>query len=579
MSVRGFSGDRTKPKRIVTFDLEWYPDTYKFRLGGIYDGEQYDWYETAEELLQALCVHKNRGAYIYSHFGGAADEQFLLDPWLRGDFTVEGTFSGGSMVFAKVQQKRDEGKKKHLWYFLDSYWTLRQALANIGASVGIRKTGEDYKCDVCAHPPNHACVFYAPMRVLRDYNMHDCKILHEAMTRFQDEIRELGGQMRATAASTALDLFRRVYLDGPIKTEEWVNDFADTAYVASRVEVIRPVCVGPAWFYDVNSSFPWSMTQPFPGNLMRTTKRWKDQELALVDATVSVPEQHIPPLGYRAKDGAIYHPTGQWRNAFTGVDLRALENAGGKVTKIHKTLLFEARTELAAYVYELYERRRKETDPFRRDVYKLLMNALYGKFGESCEKKHLKIDGGKITMSSFRKYVPHRWLPIGATITARSRQLLGKYLREAGDAYYCDTDSVVTKNPNIQTGDKLGELKREKTIEKGAIFYRPKLYKVDDKAVKAKGFSRLSNEGFDKLMAGETVEVTRMRRIREKIAEMVRNGDITAEGTVGVFDPLHPCDGSYTKKLSLDLRPKRSPNGPNETRPWTVAELQEAKRR
>ncbi len=568
MAIRPLEGEHA-PRKIVVFDLEWYPEDYSFRLGGVYDGERYDWYDSAEELLRALCSRRFRGCYIYSHFGGAADEQFLLKPWVQSNFKVEGSFSGGSMVFAKVSRGRN------VWYFLDSYWTLRRPLKEIGESVGVKKIGEEYKCaGSCAHSADKACIFYAPMPVLREYNMRDCVVLHLALTRLQDELRGLEGTLKATAASSALDLFRRQYLGESIKTHAWVNEFCDDAYIASRVEVIRPTLAAPAWVLDINSSFPWSMSQDTPGNLERSTKGWGGDELAVVDATVSVSgEEYLPALAYRARDGAVYHPTGTWRSRFTGVDLRALEETGGRIEKVHRTLLFERRQELAAYVGELYERRRKETDPFRREVYKLLMNSTYGKFGEACEKKTITIEGGTIVAANRIRYIPHRWLPIGAIVTARSRQLLGRYMREAGDVAYCDTDSIATQRGDMKTGDKLGELKREKEIKRGARFYRPKFYQIDDENIKAKGFTRLSAEQFDALIRGEPVEVKRMMRIREKIARMMRAGEIDGEGMVGWLDPLHPCDGSYTKKLSLDLRAKRASDGANDTRPWSVKEL------
>lgn len=566
--IRPFTGERKAPRRIVTFDCEWYPKTYEFRCASTFDGEQYEFYDNPTDLLQGLCSRSNRGAYVYSHFGGAADEQFLLQPWLRSEFRIDAVFSGGSMVFVKVTRDRD------CWYLLDSYWTLRRPLGDIARSIG-RKKLDDWKCPgACAHPASDKCIFYAPDRVVREYNLEDSVILWHAMSQFQDEMRELGAELKATAASNALDLFRRVYLDGSVKTVGWVNELGRGAYIASRVEVFRPEIQGPAWSYDVNSSFPWSMTQPTPGNLERTTKDWSGDDLALVKARVEVPEQYVPPLAYRRlKDGAIYHPTGSWLGWFTGVDLRALLETGGRIVKLFKTLLFERRDELAAYVYELYERRKKETDPFRRDLYKLLMNGLYGKFGESPEKRTLVIEGGRFTLTRAEKYVPHRWLPIGATITARSRQLLGKYLRMAGHVAYADTDSVFTNNPDMPTGTELGELKREKEIRTRAVFFRPKFYQLDGEGVKAKGFTRLSPDQFDGLMRGEPVEVVRMQRVREKLFQMIRSGAIDADGFVLQEHALHPCDGSYVKQLNATLRPKRAPDGESNTRPWTVEEL------
>jgi hypothetical protein len=582
-----------KDRQIVVYDLEWYPDTYKLRLAGLYDGDRYQAFTSIGELLDAMMVEEYRGAYIYAHAGGLADAQFLLQEIVqsRHEISVDGSFCGSSAVMLRLQDS-----SKHRWTLVDSLWTLRSPLRRIGLSIGLHKGG-DWTCDAsspgtlgegddphvkpirsCGHIEGH-CVYYAPLSILTEYNRRDCEVLWTALSRLQSELQDLGGELGPTAASCALRLFQRQYLKQEIPTSDGINEASRKAYQASRVEKFASYA-GDAYgypgvkFFDINSSFPASMQLPTPGRALGRERRWLEgDDLALVRAKVTVPAgTYVPPLPYRAGDAHVYHPTGTWEGSFFGVDLRALLETGGRIEKVKWTLRFEPRSELRDYVQTIYELRRNETDEFRRDVYKLLMNSLYGKFAQREEKQRLLVRPSKVPPDARRvmpgvylldesKHVPHAHVPVSAVITARSRQLLGGLLRtanERGKVWYADTDSIVT-NAEMPTSDALGALKEEtdKRVKESAVFLRPKLYRVDDK-VKAKGFPRLTRRQFDDLEAGREVHYARMIRIRERLG----------------LGALEPGERATQKGLRTTTRPKRRPvEGVDDTEAWDVDEL------
>lgn len=384
---------------------------------------------------------------------------------------------------------------------------IRQPLREIGKWVGADKGGEAGSTDV----------FYGPLPELITYNERDCRILYDAIRLFETSILKIGGQLQKTIASTALDVFKRVFLKEEIRTDESVNLIAREAYCASRVEVFETSCTH-ADYYDVNSSFPYAMTFPAPGNLARISRRAKEGELALVQATVSIPPMAIPPAPYRNKlDGRVYFPVGKWKSWFSNVDIELIERTGGRIEKVHEVRVFDPFYGLKDYATTIYEWRKNSQNDAEKVVLKFLLNSLYGKFGEGSQKQKVVINpdkaffqiperqpgglGREMLMPGVHalvesKEIPHAHVPLSVHITAIARRVLTDYLRESKRVYYCDTDGfAVPETMYYPTSNKLGGLKLEKHVYE-ARFLAPKLYAYrsdEDKpwTVRGKGFSRV----------------------------------------------------------------------------------------
>lgn len=602
------------PKRFLAYDLEWLPPTFpgqgsysngiQVRCAGVYDGNRYRAYHgpgAMQRFLDGELTHRTRGCVYFAHAGGLADVQFVLESIVRRGpdtpFEVSASLAGSSAIIVKVK------RGNNVWTFCDSFWLFRTSLRKIGESMGLYKGGgEDFRCpgvddrkiriprirdgkrvgtkDVlsCGHEPG-TCMFYAPMPLLLEYNQRDCEILWKAIARFENEVLELGGELKHTIASTALRLFRARFLKSTIHTVKSINEDAREAYTASRVEVFAPRSNGPGFSWDINSSFPHSMLAPAPGNLTRVNRTLPDSGgLYVAQATVNVPHgTSVPPLPYR-HDGRVYFPTGTWGGWFTSVDLDYLQEKGGTVLGVSKVYHFEPFTDLADYVSVIYELRRVENDPFRKLVYKYLLNSLYGKFAERSEKERILIrpqcTAGLRTIAPgiFAETqdipVSHTHVPIAAHITALSRRLLGRYIdqaRELGRVFYCDTDSVFT-DAVMPTSDALGGLKKEKEYT-DAVFVAPKLYRCDE-SVRAKGFPSLKRAEFDRMVDEVWTDTPFDDRTPKSVRRMMRIKELWGRGYIS------PRELDLDKRLALYDRPKRCPVG-DSSRPWTVREIQE----
>lgn len=581
-------------RRFKVYDLEWYPGSMIVRVVGCYDGQRYTAFATVDEFLDSELRPENNGMWYYAHFGGGADYQFLHERFVTsGRYRISGCSSGSSAMIVDVHRGR------HTWRFIDSYRLLPSPLREIGRDIGMSKGGPT---DDMTEEQRRDWYGTVSTEELIPYNEQDCKILWHAINNFENELLELGGQLQMTLAGCSLELFRRKYLKTELPRSKTVNDWSRQAYVASRVEVYSRQATD-CNYWDINSSFPASMTLDLPGAVKTCSQgRLPENELYLADVEVEIPADHpLPPLPYR-RGGRVFFPTGVWRSYFFWVDIQTLLEFGGKIRRIHDVITFHPFHDCKAFAEDLYGKRAK-SEGYQRYLYKILLNSLYGKFGESPfkEKWHVNPnqktlrrlspigDDGKPDMSNMlmpgvwrdavEVRLEHEHVALSAAITAHSRRAL--YLHMVGrNPAYCDTDGFAIPNRfTLATGKGLGELKLEKRVA-SADFISPKIYRLrmdDGRLVhKAKGFS-LGNPcdkecgtckrclqqatNFENVMEGREVELMRMARIKENMSR----GLIT------------PWERLVTKSLKNTF-PKRNFQRDGSSVPWSVGEISERMR-
>lgn len=461
-----------KVQRFCVYDLEWHPQRLELRLLGLFDGNRYRSFLHVEDFLSHVLTAQYENMWLFAHWGGATDITFFLDWFHKNGFHVDLRFSGSSAVFCEVSR----GRRK--WKFVDSFFLLRAPLRKIMEKLGMAKGGAEGDQDV----------FVSSLPELTEYNENDCRGLHMAVSRFQDRMLSMGTEMCPTIASTGMRLFRRLYLKADIPTDDAKNLIARKAYVASRVEVFCKY-MEEAWQFDINSSFPSSMILPAPGAFLGNAKHVpKDGDLFFADVSFTVPVCDFPPLPMRI-GGKVFFPIGSWRQWVCGADFRVLEKYA-RVEKVHEVHLYDGRDDMAGYVTDIYEHRRQSQDEFDREIDKLLMNALYGKWAERTEKSTIVMGGehdiawyeangieaAEIFPGAIRiienRAIDHEHVPFSAHITAHSREKILTLLLKAKDAAYCDSvtgdRTVVVRSPEKLTH----VVSVERLWEKGAPIAR-----------------------------------------------------------------------------------------------------------
>lgn len=611
-----------RPAEFLTYDLEWFPrkayipkDLWmKLRLVGVFDGINYRHYPTVEAFFLAEFSPDNDGKRFYAHAGGLADVLYLVPVLRRAGYSMRAAFSGSSAIIIKVI------KDDCHWLLVDALWTLKSSLKKIGEAMKMPKGEVRWDC---------------PDSELVTYNEQDCRILWTALKQFEDLLLELGSELKITLASTAMALIRRRYLGRDLVTSGPVNTLLRDSYYGGRVEVYKKYAERGGC-YDINSSFPYAMySAPLPGRLLRTTtsRGMNIPAIPTADAsqyfarlTVEV-DRYIPPLPCKV-DGSLYFPVGRWTGWFFKDEIALLEDR--EIIKVHEVMDFEPRYDLCKFAEEIYSLRKAETDEFREQLYKYILNSGYGKFAERLEKDeiifnptpdvwddihtckcgHVDATHGEsgdthceeCRCSRFRGILElsgpppmlgvlaveheadlqHVHVPFAAAITSRARANLYRHEVANEPVFYVDTDSICTSR-EVATSKELGDLKLVYKFSPelgGAEFVSGKLYRIGMEA-KAKGFplKRIVKEAYD---AGEGSDelyedyepramVDLFTYIRDgntlKFPRMVRLREAIRSGN------LEPREMDTSKKLSFKVRPKRKFDFEGNSAPWNIDEL------
>lgn len=502
--------------RFATFDIES-DDWHIFRLLGFFDGYEYLTFERIPEFLEHVLKPKYYGYKIYAHFGGKFDFLFLIEH-LKCHKNVQLLIVDGKIIMMKIgflPYKDNKGRtkyKKHI-EFRDSFVVFSSSLKNLCDSFDTKHK----KLDI-----DHEKSFDINNPQDLQYLKNDVLALYEVIKSGIEYIKLLGGELKITAASTAMDLFQRKYLDKNIKLPTYfhIDDFIRKGYYGGRVEVFKKYFKAENGkmlnYYDVNSLYPYVMKQNFfpVGNPVET-KRYKTGDFGIFEITTEKIKMDIPFLPQHTKD-KMYFKNGVISGVYPSPFLEKLTEMGIKF-KTKKGYIFSKAKIFEKYVDEIYKMRLENKKNAIGYLCKLFLNSLYGKFGMTTDKEttvlnptaeqindltlyDLELDIWTKEIILQRNYI----LPaIASFVTCYAQLHLYKFLDDS--VYYCDTDSIFTEKI-YDTGNNLGELKLESQINE-AVFLSAKLYAFknsDGENIKAKGFnaSDLKFEMYKKALDG-----------------------------------------------------------------------------
>jgi len=586
-------GPPGEARPFIVFDIESKHDdtqragfTRPFMVG-IYDGREFitfrndpavetlPWNERAiapggciDKFLRFVFGETDSGRYtlrypdhdIYAHNAGAFDALFL-PAWLmrqerRYSFKIVPVQSRIQSMEVwrhtstrprknyeeRKQSDRKDRKTSGTWKFLDSYRVMPISLDELSKTFGL---GGKLEHDL--HMPEDDPTW-------NDYNRVDCEHLYIAIDKWRQLIRSMGGDLGITAPATAMKLLRMKYIPEELKIhrnihfptckgslndgtlcEGCAHEFFRAAYYGGRTEIYERQ--GEGWYYDINSSYPYSMKGIMPIGEMNALGENEDfthfsdsDYVGFLKCTIEIPETtYLPPLPI-VHGGKLKFPAGRFSGTWDWTEVKELRRIGGKVLHVEKSVWIKGQRFLVDFVETLYAMRNKKYagyDPGKAAAAKLLLNSTFGKFGMEQERTELIImkPGEEEPRNArypgeARKHAAHRkemikageWKPpeniegssigahdslvrvrdtridapyiipqIAAHITASSRMLLWNFsmdiLDRGGRIFYSDTDSVLTDLNDIPDSTELGGLKKEFNGEKLYVYcYAPKMY-------------------------------------------------------------------------------------------------------
>lgn len=455
----------TKP--IISFDCETYGKENKFVLGVISTENGEERFTDPLAMLEALTTEENRGHHIFAT--QLAFDAFVLFQATSGNRRMPKDFSGfdnGSKLIwikrlirdeARLTQQKEKGKRRKEYVtLLDSlnifpagveqmgeilqrvsktYHKAAQknndrSLERLAIRYDVRKLpSPGCQCDINTNPDHEYCKSWLgkltwqemteeQKEITFEYCALDAKVTRLFMEWFQNEINKLGANLKMTAASTAMDLFRRQYMrqDNIVIPQPHWTCLVESrlSYYGGRTEDLVKGTVGPIWDYDVASMYPSSMLEvrfpyPSPERFTRVEEPHPDclEREGFSRVKLKVPYSHIPPLPYRHGPKLLF-PWGELEAVWTNLEIRYALSQGCKLQEL-KWSYFTEKTfnPFESYVTDLYGKRLEYAYPNDCDsptcqyhtankpsakcisslaveeVIKLFLNGLYGKFAQN----------------------------------------------------------------------------------------------------------------------------------------------------------------------------------------------------
>lgn len=411
----------------------------------------------------------------------------------------------------------------------------KQSLASIGDSMGMPKTTMPGTDDIPA---------------MLEYCRNDVAVLRTAffaMFRYTQDIA--GVTPGITAAMASNRVYRAGYYQGE-KTAQgtqhlaYINDAERAAYHGGRTDTFyKGVPLAPdVYKYDVNSLYPYCMLGDMPVRYLQTGNAdWVggyDGYIILAHVDLFIPpESDYGFLGLEGVkyDGRLIFPVGSY-TAWVWEPLLKIADRHGYIKKVHKVLLYESEPIFDDYIADLFARRleykQSGNDAFQL-LTKLMMNSLYGKFGQrqsgKWESVHPDsneylvmaglgerfiqdwegepIDYWQIADKLYRYtdgvgLARHSICSIAGYITAKGRAVLWNALAavvtQGGELYMCDTDSIVCDiplPPSFVHDSELGRFALEGKVPGNTCdFQAPKHYSYGGK-LKLKGVRNPTDKG------------------------------------------------------------------------------------
>lgn len=476
---------KPRRKKIVAFDTEGDGSPFGFILGSVVSDQERCVFYDRVEMLKYLTSSRFRNHYLVAH-----NLEYDLSVMTGGDFTwLTVIFAGSRLLWAETTD--DHG---HKWRFVDSGNIFRSATVEaLGQMVSLPKLR--LPAGVLASLSKgqlwEKFSSQEQKQIIR-YNLRDSEIVFKAISELQEELLSLGGQLRETAASIAMDLFRRKFLDLPFpRLDPELNALARSGYHGARTEPYIFGRTEKANGYDINSLYPAMQAQssyPHPGQMIfkdHITRHSMPLEYeGLMCAKVYVPEDQLPILPVKT-GGRLFFSTGTYVGVWSHTELRYALANGVKLLEPYWSLFSPITfNPFVSFIETLYDLKVAcaSDNPIRRELYKLLMNSLYGRFGLNPDNG-LEVLQPILEQEDFDHHPDSRFRMIGhfpyllttiqnenvpaycntliaGQITSAGRVHMHRLLaQKADELIYMDTDGVFTSG-DFKTSDELGGIRQ-----------------------------------------------------------------------------------------------------------------------
>lgn len=383
---------------------------------------------------------------------------------------------------------------RNIWHFrkdrkslmvLDNMNFFSSSLESLGESIGIPKL---------KMPSDDA-----PFTEWETYCKRDVRVMLEAWKSWRSFLVENDlGNFGKTLASQAFNAYRHRFMPAKlyVHTNEKVVSLEREAYHGGRTEAffIGALPLADYYYLDVVSMYPAEMREnEYPTKLIEVRQNVSIHDLqnllrsrCVIARCELVSDENVYPL---VKDGRLIFPIGSFETVLSS---RELDYAIEKhhISAIHECAIYERAKVFEEYVdffHAARQRYKSEGNTAFAYASKLLLNTLYGKFGQRQDVwKHIGDYPTPETQTwtewyeGDKKYHTYRLLngrleervgleegfnsmvSIAAHVTADARMKLWKYMQIIGleNCYYVDTDSIFTNHVGYRKAEVLIDPRR-----------------------------------------------------------------------------------------------------------------------
>lgn len=542
---------------------------------GFYNGELIRYFQDWGNFTEHLSTIKN-DALVYAHNGGGFDyvNYFI---WLFKNKMEFSAMLKSSKIFAFSIDKFPNIK------FVDSFCLLPMSLDKIAKSFcELDKISIDTK-DI----QNMRYFKEKNKRKYYEYLERDCVSLYDSIVKLRALVNDVYniGNLPLSIGGTSMRLFMREFLNHKIIVPSAKEkEFTFRSYVGGRCEYLGFGYQNKnGWYenvngYDFNSHYPAQMiSAKFPIRRgIKTSKGVFDSkgflESGIYECSFNQKHGRIPLLKTESGD---YEFSGS--GVYTHFELNEIIKGGGNVDII-SGYYYELNEDIfSKFVNFFFSERLKAqalNDTAKDVLYKLILNNLYGKFGQRDEVQSIQIinedDVRDLLLENKKLNEFHRiddyhafyevtenktchtsFPAIASYITALGRIKLVNTIELSENPIYCDTDSIhcIGELPSELLGDKLGQLKTE-FLNSQARYGGKKSYEIKDDKLRQKGIPSASlNSGvFDELFNKGFIEVSYKRPLLLKSA--IRKIETQSPSEFTEFTRTIKCEPSYFEKIS-----------------------------
>ncbi|MEM2498373.1 MAG: DNA polymerase, partial [Candidatus Nezhaarchaeales archaeon] len=379
--------------------------------------------------------------------------------------------------------------------FVDTFNYVKASVKQLGKAVNLNKLSVDFKS--CTDDE------------LERYCQRDVEIIKRFVLSLIEFLKcnDLGS-FAFSLGGIALNVFRHRFMKEKIFIHKHSKalELEKTAYRGGRNECFKLGEFKGENFYklDVNSMYPYVMlSNRFPVKLVKVEenptleglKRAVKRFAVIADVEIEVSK---PVIGLKLKK--LIFPLGRFRATLCSPELELVEKYG-KIVRVFSYALYECKEIFSDYVRYLYNEReefKKQGNKVFELICKLLLNSLYGKFGQKRYRLEVVGEGvnlpegamdlvSEVTGQRFRVwvlenvmyrivedgYTSHSFLAIPAFVTAYARCYLWDLMEKAGleNVYYVDTDSLIVNQSGYENlkhlvnPSQIGLLKLEKVSD------------------------------------------------------------------------------------------------------------------